>query len=63
MRPNAFDVFKGVWSQVHLPATYSAQDMQKDMIKYMKQNKEELEVNYVSHFKKKQLRVILLQWS
>ena len=51
MRPNAFDVFKSIRSQVRLPATYSARDMQRDMVKYMKRNKEELEVVYISHFK------------
>ena len=50
MRPNAFDVFESVRSQVRLPATYSAKDMQKDMVKYMKRNKEELEVNEINHF-------------
>ena len=50
MRPNAFDVFESVQSQVHLPATYSAKDMHKDMVKYMKRNKEELEVNEIKHF-------------
>ena len=48
MRPNAFDVFESVRSQVRL--TYSAKDMQKDMVKYMKRNKEELEVNEIKHF-------------
>ena len=51
MRPNAFDVFESIRSQVRLPATYSARDMQRDMVKYMKRNKEELEVGYFSHFK------------
>ena len=51
MRPNAVDVFESVQSQVHLPATYSVQDMQKDMVKYMKRNREELEVNAINHFK------------
>ena len=53
MRPNAFDVFESVLSQVRLPATYSAKDMQKDMVKYMKRNKEELEVNEIKHFNQK----------
>ena len=51
VRPNAFDVFESIRSQVRLLATYSARDMQRDMIKYMKRNKEELEVGYISHFK------------
>ena len=51
MRPNAFDVFKSIRSQVRLPAMYLARDMQRDMVKYMKRNKEELEVGYFSHFK------------
>ena len=51
MRPNAFDVFESIRSQVRLPATYSARDMQRDMVKYMKRNKEELEVGYFSHFR------------
>ena len=50
MRPNALDVFESVRSQVRLPATYSVKDMQKDMVKYMKRNKEELEVNEINHF-------------
>ena len=61
MRPNAFDVFESVRSQVRLPATYSAKDMQKDMVKYMKRNKEELEVNEINHFKSK-LKTIQGQW-
>ena len=43
---NAFDIFESVRSQVHLPSTYTAEDMQRDMVKYMKRNKEELEVFY-----------------
>ena len=50
VRPNALDVFESVRSQVRLPATYSVKDMQKDMVKYMKRNKEELEVNEINHF-------------
>ena len=53
MRPNAFNVFESVRSQVRLPATYLVQDMQKDMVKYMKRNKEELKVTAINHFKLK----------
>ena len=61
MRPNALDVFESVRSQVRLPATYSAKDMQQDMVKYMKRNKEELEVNEINHFNAK-LETIKGQW-
>ena len=49
--PNAFDVFESIRSQVRLPARFSARDMQSDMVKYMKRNKEELEGGYLSYFK------------
>ena len=42
--PNAFDIFESVRSQMQLPSSYTAQNMQADMVKYMKCNKEELEV-------------------
>ena len=44
VRPSAFDIFESVQSQVHLPSTYTTEDMQRDMVKYMKRNKDELEV-------------------
>ena len=47
VRPSAFDIFESVWSQVHLPPTYTAVDMQRDMVKYMKRHKDELEVSYL----------------
>ena len=47
VRPNAFDIFESVWSQVCLPSTYTAEDMQRDMVKYMKRHKDELEVSYL----------------
>ena len=47
VRPSAFDIFESVQSQVHLPSTYTAEDMQRDMVKYMKRNKDELEVSYL----------------
>ena len=47
VRPSAFDIFESVRSQVHLPSTYTAEDMQRDMVKYMKRNKDELEVSYL----------------
>ena len=47
VRPNVFDIFESVQSQVHLPSTYTAEDMQRDMVKYMKRNKDELEVFYL----------------
>ena len=47
VRPNAFDIFKSVQSQVHLPSTYTVEDMQRDMVTYMKRNKDELEVFYL----------------
>ena len=47
VRPSAFDIFESVQSQVHLPSTYTAKDMQRDMVKYMKRNKDELEVSYL----------------
>ena len=45
--PSAFDIFESVRSQVHLPSTYTAEDMQRDMVKYMKRHKDELEVLYL----------------
>ena len=42
--PNAFDIFESVRSQVRLPSSYTAQNMQADMVTYMKRNKDELEV-------------------
>ena len=47
VRPSAFDIFESVQSQVRLPATYTAEDMQRDMVKYMKRHKDELEVQYL----------------
>ena len=47
VRPSAFDIFESVQSQVRLPSTYTAEDMQRDMVKYMKRNKDELEVSYL----------------
>ena len=47
VRPSAFDIFESVWSQVCLPPTYTAEDMQRDMVKYMKRHKDELEVSYL----------------
>ena len=47
VRPSAFDIFKSVWSQVRLPTTYTAEDMQRDMVKYIKRHKDELEVSYL----------------
>ena len=44
VRPSAFDIFESVRSQVCLPPTYTAEDMQRDMVKYMKRHKDELEV-------------------
>ena len=61
VRPNALDIFESVQSQVRLPATYSVKDMQQDMVKYMKRNKEELEVNEINHFNAK-LETIKGQW-
>ena len=46
--PNAFDVFESVRSQVRLPSSYTAENMQADMVKYMKRNKEELEVYLIT---------------
>ena len=46
VRLSAFDIFESVWSQVHLPPRYTAEDMQRDMVKYMKRHKDELEVSY-----------------
>ena len=47
VRPSAFDIFESVLSQVRLPSTYTAEDMQRDMVKYMKRHKDELEVSYL----------------
>ena len=47
VRLSAFDIFESVRSQVRLPSTYTAEDMQRDMVKYMKRNKDELEVSYL----------------
>ena len=47
VRPSAFDIFESVKSQVRLSSTYTAEDMQRDMVKYMKRNKDELEVSYL----------------
>ena len=47
VRLSAFDIFESVRSQVHLPSTYTAEDMQRDMVKYMKRHKDELEVSYL----------------
>ena len=47
VRPSAFDIFESVQSQVRLPSTYTAEDMQRDMVKYMKRHKDELEVQYL----------------
>ena len=47
VRPSAFDIFESVQSQVRLPPTYTAEDMQRDMVKYMKRHKDELEVSYL----------------
>ena len=47
VRPSAFDIFESVRSQVRLPSTYTAEDMQRDMVKYMKRHKDELEVSYL----------------
>ena len=47
VRPSAFDIFESMRSQVHLPPTYTAEDMQRDMVKYMKRHKDELEVSYL----------------
>ena len=47
VRPSAFDIFESVRSQVHLPPTYTAEDMQRDIVKYMKRDKDELEVSYL----------------
>ena len=44
---SAFDIFESVRSQVHLPSTYTGEDMQRDMVKYMKRNKDDLEVSYL----------------
>ena len=44
VRPSAFDIFESVRSEVHLPPTYTAEDMQRDMVKFMKRHKDELEV-------------------
>ena len=46
--PNAFDVFESVRSQVCLPSSYTAQNMQADMVKYMKRHKDELEVYVIT---------------
>ena len=47
VRLNAFDIFGSVQSQVCLPSTYTVEDMQRDMVTYMKRNKDELEVFYL----------------
>ena len=47
VRPSASDIFESVQSQVHLPPTYTSEDMQRDMVKYMKRHKDELEVSYL----------------
>ena len=47
VRPSAFDIFESAWFQVRLPPTYTAEDMQRDMVKYMKRHKDELEVLYL----------------
>ena len=44
VRLSAFDIFESMRSQVHLPPTYTAEDMQRDMVKYMKRHKDELVV-------------------
>ena len=47
VRLSAFDIFESMQSQVCLPSTYTAEDMQRDMVKYMKRHKDELEVSYL----------------
>ena len=47
VRLSAFDIFESVQSQVRLPPTYTTEDMQRDMVKYMKRHKDELEVLYL----------------
>ena len=47
VRLSAFDIFESMRSQVHLPSTYTAEDMQRDMVKYMKRHKDELAVSYL----------------
>ena len=47
VRPSAFYIFESMRPQVHLPSTYTAEDMQRDMVKYMKRHKDELEVSYL----------------
>ena len=47
VRLSAFDIFESLRSHVHLPSTYTAEDMQRDMVKYMKRHKDELEVQYL----------------
>ena len=47
VRPSAFDIFESMRSQVCLPSTYTAEDMQRDMVKYNKRHKDELEVSYL----------------